>query len=106
VTIGHGAIVHNALLIDDWAVIGMGSVVSDWARIGRWGVVGEGTVVRQRQEVLSEQIAVGVPARILEKRVDEAYKSEWTRFKETYVDLARRYPTGWRPCDPSMEEEP
>ncbi len=95
VTIGPGAIVHNALRIDDWAVIGMGAIVSDWARIGRWGVVGEGSVVKQRQEVPDEQIAVGVPARILEKRVDEQYKSEWTRFKETYVDLARRYPAGW-----------
>lgn len=96
VTIGHGAIIHNAARIDDWAVIGMGGIVSDWATVGRWAVVGEGAVVKQRQEVPPEQIAVGVPARILEKRIDEAYKSEWTRFKETYVDLARRYPTDLR----------
>lgn len=97
VTIGHGAIIHNASLIDDWAVIGMGAVVSDWARIGRWGVVGEGSVVKQRQTIDSEEIAVGVPARVLGKKVDDAYRAEWTRFKETYVDLARRYPAGWGP---------
>ena len=73
------------------AVIGMGAVVSDWARIGRWGVVGEGSVVKQRQTIDSEEIAVGVPARVLGKKVDAAYRTEWTRFKETYVDLARRY---------------
>jgi phenylacetic acid degradation protein len=94
VTIGHGAIIHNAARIDDWAVIGMGSIVSDWAVVGRWAVVGEGAVVKQRQEVPTEQIAVGIPARILEKRIDDGYKAEWTRFKETYVDLARRYPGG------------
>ena len=48
--------------------------------------------------VPDEHIAVGVPARILEKQVGDEYKKEWTRFKMTYVDLARRYPTGIVPC--------
>jgi hypothetical protein len=38
------------------------------------------------------RIAVGVPARILEKPVPEAYKTQWSEFKKVYVDLARRYP--------------
>jgi phenylacetic acid degradation protein len=97
VTVGHGAIIHNAARIDDYAVIGMGGIVSDWAVVGLWSVVGEGAVVRQRQEIPAGRIAVGVPARVLEKQVDESYKSEWIRFKETYVDLARRYPAGWVP---------
>ncbi len=99
VTVGHGAIIHNAANIDDYAVIGMGAIVSDWAVVGRWSVVGEGAVVRQRQEVPAGRVAVGVPARILEKEVDDAYRAEWTRFKEIYVDLARRYPAGWAPLD-------
>jgi phenylacetic acid degradation protein len=96
VTLGHGAIVHNAT-IRDWAVLGMGCIVSDWATIGVWAVVGEGAVVRQRGEVPDGQIAVGVPARLLEKQVGDDYKAEWTRFKQIYVDLARRYPEGWKP---------
>jgi carbonic anhydrase/acetyltransferase-like protein (isoleucine patch superfamily) len=91
VTVGHGAIIHNAKLVDDYAVIGMGAIVSDWAVVGRWAVVGEGAVVRQGQEIPAEHIAVGVPARLLEKTVDAAYQAEWTRFKRLYVDLARRY---------------
>lgn len=98
VTVGHGSVIHNAS-IDDYALIGMGAVISDWADIGRWAVVGEGAVVRQRQVVPPEHIAVGVPARVLDKTVDEAYRAEWTRFKETYVDLAHRYPASWRPID-------
>lgn len=93
VTIGHGAIIHNAT-IHDWAVIGMGSIVSDWADIGEWAVVGEGAVVRQRQQIPASRIAVGVPAKALGKTVTEQYKAEWARWKEVYVDLARRYPRG------------
>ena len=93
VTIGHGCVIHNAT-IHDYAVIGMGSVVSDWAIVGEWAVVGEGAVVRQRQEVPAGHIAVGVPAKLLEKQVGEDYKAEWLRFKGIYQDLARRYPQG------------
>jgi carbonic anhydrase/acetyltransferase-like protein (isoleucine patch superfamily) len=100
VTLGHGAIIHNVLAIGDYAVIGMGAVVSDWAVLGAWAVVGEGAVgavVRQRQDIPAEHIAVGVPAKILDKTIGDDYKAEWVRFKQTYVDLARRYPTGWTP---------
>lgn len=96
VTLGHASIIHNALAIGDHAVIGMGAVVSDWAVLGEWAVVGEGAVVRQRQEIPAEHIAVGVPAKILDKTIDDDYKAEWMRFKQTYVDLARRYPAGWK----------
>lgn len=94
VTIGHGSVIHNVAMIHDYAVVGMGSVISDWAVVGRWAVVGEGAVVRQRQEIPDGHVAVGVPARVLDKQVDEAYKKEWLHFKQTYVDLARRYPQG------------
>lgn len=93
VTVGHGCVLHNCT-IHDYAVIGMGAVVSDWAEVGEWSVVAEGAVVRQHQEVPQEQIAVGVPAKLLDKSVGEEYKAEWLHFKETYRDLARRYPEG------------
>ena len=93
VTIGHGAIIHNAR-IHNWAVLGMGCIVSDWALIGEWAAVGEGTVVIQHQAVPAGRIAVGVPARLLEKAVTPEYKNEWEAFKRTYVDLAWRYMSG------------
>lgn len=97
VTIGHGAVIHNAARIDDYAVIGMGAIVSDWTFVGRWSVVGEGAVVKQRQEIPDGRIAVGVPARVLDKSTDETYRTDWTRFKKIYVDLARRYAHGFVP---------
>jgi len=93
VTIGHGAIVHNAT-IHDWALLGMGSIISDWALVGEWAVIAEGAVVRQRQEIPSRRIAVGTPARLLDKPVTDQFIADWTQFKGVYVDLARRYPTG------------
>ena len=97
VTIGHAAVIHNVQMIHDYVIVGMGAVVSDWAVVGRWGVVGEGAVVRQGQEIPAEHIAVGVPARVLDKTVGEDYKAQWSHFKQTYVDLASRYRTGYKP---------
>ncbi len=93
VTVGHGAIVHNAT-VHDWAILGMGSIVSDWAVVGEWAVIGEGAVVRQRQDIPAGHIAVGTPARELKKPVTDEFKTQWADFKKVYVDLARRYPTG------------
>jgi carbonic anhydrase/acetyltransferase-like protein (isoleucine patch superfamily) len=100
-TIGHGAVIHNVEMMHDYVIVGMGAVVSDWAVIGEWAVVGEGAVVRQRQEIPPSHIAVGVPAKVLEKTVGEEYKAQWTQFKKVYVDLARRYPTSWVPEESS-----
>lgn len=96
VTLGHGAIVHNAT-IRDWVIVGMGSIVSDWAVVGEWAVIAEGAVVRQRAKIREREIVVGVPARPSGKRVTDAYVREWTEWKKVYVDLARRYPEGLGP---------
>ncbi len=95
VTIGHAAVIHNVRVIHDYVIVGMGAVVSDWTVVGEWSVVGEGAVVRQGQEIPSEHIAVGVPAHVLDKEVSDEYKAQWTHFKQTYVDLARRYHDGY-----------
>ena len=95
VTMGHGAIVHNCT-VRGWAMIGMGAVVSDWAEIGEWAMIGEGAVVRQSQQIPAERIAVGVPAKVIEKPVSEEHKAEWRHWKEVYVGLVDRYKRGLR----------
>jgi carbonic anhydrase/acetyltransferase-like protein (isoleucine patch superfamily) len=93
VTIGHGAIIHTPV-IEDNAVIGMGAIVSDFAHVGEWAAIGEGAVVRNRQDIPAESIAVGVPAKTIGK-VDDTYKEQWSRFKSIYEELAsERYPKG------------
>ncbi len=88
VTIGHGAIIHNATL-EDWCIIGMGAIVSDYARVGEWAVVGEGAVVKNKSNIDPGQIAVGVPAKLMAEVSDE-YKELWTDFKGIYIELAER----------------
>jgi len=94
VTLGHGCVVHNVALLGDYAVVGMGAVVSDWAEVGEWGVIAEGAVVPQRGVVPAARIAAGVPARLLERAVDDEYRAAWRGFKQIYVGLCERYRTG------------
>ncbi len=89
VTIGHGAIIHNAT-VKDWAVVGMGAIVSDYSIVGIWGVVGEGCVVKNNQEIPDGKVAVGVPAKVIAD-VREDYKELWTKYKEIYSELALKY---------------
>ncbi|MBA7597230.1 Protein YrdA [subsurface metagenome] len=89
VNIGHASTLHGCT-VEDNAIIGMGSIISDWACIGEWAVVGEGAVVKQNQNIPARKICVGVPAKIIGD-VKEDYKKEYEYFKDTYVELAKRY---------------
>lgn len=88
VTIGHGAIIHNAT-VHDWVVIGMGAIVSDWAEIGEWAVVAEGAVVKNKQQISPKAIAVGIPAKVV-STISKDYKLQWTEYKKIYNNLAKK----------------
>jgi tRNA-Thr(GGU) m(6)t(6)A37 methyltransferase TsaA len=107
VTLGHGAMVHNAV-IHDGAVIGMRAVVSDYSEVGEGAIVGELGLVKNGQKVPPRKVAVGVPVRVLGD-VDERHRAMTHWAKDLYVDLAARYaggamtelaptqgPEGWR----------
>ncbi len=89
VTVGHGAIIHGGK-IDDYAIIGMGSIVSDEAKIGRWSVVGEGALVKSGQEIQDEEVAVGIPSKVI-KQISSEYKEKWKKIKEEYASFSNRY---------------
>jgi len=90
--IGHGALLHNCT-VKDYAVIGVGAIVSDYATIGTWSIIGEGAVVATGQEISDGKVAVGVPAKVI-RDVLENDKKLWSAYKDTYADLALRYPKG------------
>jgi carbonic anhydrase/acetyltransferase-like protein (isoleucine patch superfamily) len=92
VTLGHGAMVHNAT-ISDGAVIGMRAVVSDFAEVGAGAIVGEMCLVKNRQVIPPGKVAVGAPARIIGD-VDERHDLMSRRAKDIYVELAARYLAG------------
>jgi carbonic anhydrase/acetyltransferase-like protein (isoleucine patch superfamily) len=70
VTVGHGAVLHAALIEDD-ALIGMGATVLSGARIGRGSVVAAGAVVPEGMEIPPSVIAAGVPAKVRRELTDE-----------------------------------
>lgn len=91
VTIGHGALIHNAT-VKDGALIGMRATVSDFAEIGEWALVAEGALVVRKQIVPPHKIYAGIPAKEIGD-VKEHNRQEWELAKQIYVDLAKRYHT-------------
>lgn len=103
VTLGHGAMVHNAT-IEDGAVIGMRAVISDFSVVGAGAIVGEMGLVKQRQEIPPRKIAVGVPVRVVGD-VSEKNHDMTVWAKDLYVDLARRYPSGLKEIPEGPRED-
>ena len=89
VTLGHGAMVHNAQ-IKDYAVIGMRATISDYSVVGEWAIIGEMGLVKNKQHVPDGKVAVGIPVRILSE-VSEEQKKFWSYGKKLYVEMAHRY---------------
>jgi phenylacetic acid degradation protein len=96
--IGHGAIVHSALLGPN-VLIGMNAVVMDHARIGEAAMIGAMSFVKTGAEVPARHLAAGTPARVMrELSSDElAKKIEATKI---YQQLARRSLASLRPAEP------
>ena len=64
--IAPGAHLGGTVTVEEGAFIGIGAVVIPQRTIGTWAVVGAGTVVTR--DIPSHVTAVGVPARVLERR--------------------------------------
>mgnify|MGYP001077191570 CR=1 FL=1 len=62
VTVGHGAIVHGAV-VGDGALIGMGAVVLSGAVIGEGALVAAGSLVPEGREIPPGWLALGTPAK-------------------------------------------
>lgn len=89
VTIGHGAIIHGAIL-KDRCLIGMGAVVLDNAVIGEGALVAAGALIPQGMSVPPRHLVVGVPGKVLRQVTDEE-TIKITHSMEHYVALARCY---------------
>lgn len=87
VTVGHGAVVHGAM-VEERSLIGMNTVVLDGATVGAYTIVAAGTVVREEQTIPSGVLAGGSPAEVL-KELDTT--SRWFEAGEGYAQLAAHY---------------
>lgn len=86
VTVGHRCVLHGCTLEDD-VLVGMGAVVMNGAHVGRGALVAAGAVVTEGTVVPEMSLAVGVPAKVIDRPVPEVPRHNVAG----YLDLAARY---------------
>jgi phenylacetic acid degradation protein len=96
--IGHGAIIHGALIGKN-CLVGMNSVIMDNAELGDESIVGALTFIKEGEKIPARSLVVGNPARIVKKVSDEmiAWKTKGT---ELYQALPAEMKKNWKPVEP------
>lgn len=89
VTVGHGAIIHGAV-VKDHSIVGMGSIILDDAVIGENCLIGAGSLVTQGTIIPPKSLAFGNPCRVVraltEKEIEETFDSA-----RRYLVTSRNY---------------
>jgi carbonic anhydrase/acetyltransferase-like protein (isoleucine patch superfamily) len=70
VTVGHGAIVHGAV-VEDEVLIGIRAVVLNGVYVGTGSIIGAGAVVPEGTEIPPGSIVLGVPGKVVGQATDE-----------------------------------
>jgi carbonic anhydrase/acetyltransferase-like protein (isoleucine patch superfamily) len=89
VSVGHGAVVHGAVVGDN-TIVGMGATLLDFARIGKNCKVGAGAVVTGRMDAPDGSLVLGNPAKVVRPLTDEEIAGlrqnaeHYARLKEMY----------------------
>lgn len=89
VSVGHGAVVHGAVVGDN-TIIGMGATLLDFARIGKDCLVGAGSVVPGKLDAPDGCLVLGNPARVVRPLTQEEIAALRAN-AEHYVELKERY---------------
>ncbi|MGA3243821.1 MAG: gamma carbonic anhydrase family protein [Bacteroidota bacterium] len=89
VTVGHGAILHAAI-IKDRCLIGMGAKVLDDATVGPYAFVAAGSLVLEHFEVPEGALVAGVPARV-KRMLSEEEKQQIVQSAQNYVGYVKTY---------------
>ena len=89
VTIGHGAIVHGAVIEDD-VMVAIGATVLTGARVGTGSIIGAGALVTEGAHIPPNSLVVGVPGKV-RGTVSAEQASRIRGTAETYIERGRRY---------------
>jgi len=92
VTLGHGAIVHGAIVEDD-CLIAMRAVVLSGCRVGRNCLVGAGAVLTENTSVPEGSLVLGVPAKVI-RPLREAEIERVRANARSYLHLSAAYREG------------
>jgi carbonic anhydrase/acetyltransferase-like protein (isoleucine patch superfamily) len=89
VTLGHGAIVHAAV-IEDEVLVAMKAVVLSGCHVGTGSLIGAGAVVPEGTRIPPGSLVLGLPARVVRSlRPDELERVRVNA--RSYVELAAAY---------------
>lgn len=75
VTIGHGAVVHGAI-IGDHCLVGIGAIALNGAQLGEGAWLAAGSVLAPGRRIDPWTLAVGTPARLVRDLTDEEIRSQ------------------------------
>jgi carbonic anhydrase/acetyltransferase-like protein (isoleucine patch superfamily) len=89
VTLGHGAIVHGAV-VRRGALIGIRATVLDGAEVGESALVGAGALVAPRTVVAPRSLWLGAPAKLV-RELSDAEVEDLKRFHRHYLALKGDY---------------
>lgn len=92
VTIGHGAIVHGAV-VGDCSLIGMRATVLNKAVIGKNCIIGAGALVTEGMQIPDNSLAVGIPAKVV-RQISEQQAIGLKMSALHYVEMAERHKSG------------
>lgn len=89
VTVGHGAIVHGAI-VEDEAMIGMKAVIMNGARVGAGSIIAVGSIVTEGMIIPPGVIAMGSPARV-KRQMEDRDRERIRHAAAHYVAAARAF---------------
>ena len=89
VTIGHGCIVHGAI-IRKGALIGMGAIVLDGAEIGEGALIGAGSLIPPGKVIPANTLAIGSPVKVI-RELTEKDKAQIIAGVNDYKEKAQIY---------------
>ena len=96
--IGHGAIIHGAMIGKN-CLVGMNSVVMDNVELGDECIVGALSFIKESEKIPPRSLVVGNPAKIIKQVSDEmiAWKTQGTKL---YQELPKEMFESFKPCKP------
>jgi phenylacetic acid degradation protein/carnitine operon protein CaiE len=99
--IGHGAIIHGAIIGKN-CLVGMNAVVMDNVELGDECIVGALTFIKADEKIPARSLVAGNPGKIIKQVSDDMinWKTDGTKL---YQALPKEMYESWQPCEPLRE---
>lgn len=92
VTVGHGAIVHGAV-VGDGSLIGMRATILNKAKIGKNCIIGACALVTEGMQIPDNSLVMGIPAKVV-KQISEQQAQMLKLGALHYVEMAEKHEEG------------